>query len=56
MSNQNEMLHDLVESLQISNVHWTSWEREFIESIKLKTYSDLSPKHRLIVVQLWEKI
>lgn len=52
-------LEDLRDTLNVSNVKWNKWEREFIESVTLKLEHmsiNLSPKQYDNVMNLWERI
>lgn len=52
-------LEDLRESLSVSNIHWSEWEFDFIESMAEKlSYQtiNISPKQYDTIRDLWERI
>ncbi len=54
-----EKIEDLTDTLDISNVEWDAWEREFIESMSEKLGQEIinvSTKQYTRIWELWEKI
>lgn len=54
----DEKVNDLIASADCSNVSWSAWELDFIESIKsIKEWDgDLTAKQEAKVLDLWEKL
>lgn len=54
-----KILEALEETLDISNVEWNEWEKEFIENICEKLLHKnikVSPKQYEKIMDLWERI
>lgn len=47
---------DLRDSLNISNIGWNAWERDFIRSMVGKQTSYLSEKELTVIDRLWDKL
>ena len=51
-----DMVHDLLDSLSLSNVTWSAWEREFIENVTQLPLNKLSTAQEQKIEELWEKL
>jgi hypothetical protein len=56
MSGEVSMVETLISTLSVSNSPWDAWELEFIESLEGKEFTDLSPKQRTKVEELFERL
>ena len=55
MTDWQQNLEAMVETIDAKGHDWTAWELEFLESMKGKQYHQLSYKQQAIVERLWEK-
>lgn len=55
-----DMAVDLAETLNIRNVHWTDWERGFIETFSTKVLNGeemtFSKRQQDKIQELWDKL
>lgn len=51
----HQKMKDLKASLNIRNVKWNDWERQFIESLVVWTQS-MSGKQAAIINRLWDRL
>lgn len=51
-----EYINDLIATLNIQNIEWNDWERDFIEDLDGKEWQHMSPRQQVKIKELWEKI
>lgn len=56
MTPDDQKIEDLIESLSISNVNWSAWALEFIESLGDKNFNQLTLNQQTKVEELWETL